>query len=224
MRSTPRVYLESGMSFAEVDWPPACAYQPRSLQELALRSFVENTDWDRINSLYLSNEFPISLYGRMWNARKYLDNPHEYHDWSKPGCVPLEVFLKVMNYDNDDGVPNFAFEWNSISKQFVEIHFHSPDVLNVPVTQRVCIPCYNTFVRHNSNNFFGFQKFVLVRYMVIIEGESLIDFIHSNNVWCSRCHTTSLFAISNGERFAHQWLDSVYLFCDEIPLLPVADA
>lgn len=213
------------MLFAEVDWPPACSYEPRSLQDLALRSFVENMDWDSINSLYLNNEFPVTLYSRMFNMRKYLNNPHEYHDWSKPGDVPLEVYLKIMNYDIDDGVPTFAFEWNSISKQFVEIHFHSRGIPNVPLTRRVCIPCYNTFVRHNSSNFYGFEKFLLVHEMVIVEGQSLIEFMQmGNDLWCSRCYTATLFAISNGERFARESLDSVYLFCDEIPLLPVADA
>lgn len=224
MHSVAPILLESGMLFAEVDSSPACALQPRSLRQLALRSFVENTDWDSINSLYVNNEFPSTLYRDMWEEQKYLANPHEYHDWSKPGHVPVEVFLKIMNYDLDDGVPNFAFEWNSVSKNFVEIHFHAPGIANIPITRRICIPCYNTFARYNSCNFYGFEKFVLVRDMIILEGDALIDFMQCSNVWCSRCYNTSLFSISNGERFGHQWLDSVYLFCDEIRLLPVADA
>lgn len=217
------LFWNSGMLFAAVDAPPACSFEPRSLQQLALRSFVANTNWDVINSLYLKHEFSDRLYSAMFCERKYLDSPHEFYDWSVPNNVPIETYLKVMDYKKEDGVPSFAFERNLLGRCYVQVHFTAPGVLNLPVTDNICVPCYNTYVRFNSCNFHGFKKFVLIHDQEIIEGEDLIDYIQRRSNWCSCCNTTSLFSIKDGSQLGPYWFNSIFLMCNEIPLLSVAD-
>lgn len=211
------------MLFAAVEAPPACTFEPRSLQQLSLRTFVENTDWDVISSLYKNNEFSSRLYSSMFYERKYLDNPHEYHDWSVPNNVPIETYIKIMNYDMEDGIPSFAFQRNLVNRCFIQVHFCAPGTFALPITDNICIPCYNTFARFNSSNFYRFKKFVLVRDQTVIEDDELIDYMQCRSNWCTCCNTTSLFAIKDGTHLGPQWFNSIYLMCNEIPLLPVAD-
>lgn len=211
------------MLFAAVEAPPVCTFQPRSLQQLALRRFVQCTDWYDVIAMYLDHEFSDRLYEAMCCERKYLHNAHEYHDWSVANSVPIEAYLSIMNYNLKDGTPPFAFPRNLVSRCFVRVHFKSVGVLNVPAYSNLCIPCYNTYARFNSSAFHRFEKFVLIRDQQLIEDDELIDYMQHTSNWCSRCNSTSLFSIRDGTNLGPQWFDNIYLMCNEIPLSPVTD-
>lgn len=179
------------MSFEEV---PYCRVirSPKSLFDISLRRVAEVFDRNDINTGYLNHVIPEILYTPICEMQKVVARPLQHHDWSVCSSLHPEIYFELMNYDPEDGVPDFAYEYNYLKIEFIEME------RSVFSTVRFCLPCYNTYCRHRFVDMH--TTMTLCRERMYVEGEDLIGTMQWPRLWCHRCYTQPLFVIKKCDR------------------------
>lgn len=148
-------------------------------------------DNDEVNTLYLRYLIPQTIYQDIISNQRLQRSFLLLHDWSSVSSVPIQIFLKLMNMNSDDGTPDIAFEYNRVQMQYVTV------ACSVFPYQRFCVDCFNTNIRlrfatQQSNAY-------VVQDIYIIPGYELLNFLQGVYNWCSCCVTMPLFKIQQAD-------------------------
>lgn len=159
----------------------------RTLFDQSLDVVARWFDNNDVNTGYLNHVIPETLYRAIIRRQKERVNLLSLHDWSVCSNVPIEIFLHLMNYDMDDGIPGFAYEVNLLKLEYVIWDY--PDLPH----RRYCLPCYNSFMRLNLPH--PHNTMTLCQERIYAFGDELIDTIQYEGYWCHRCYSKPLFVI-----------------------------
>lgn len=148
-----------------------------------------------LKEYYLSDKLTCEEY---WPS---YDDGNCWFEFEQPWLnVGDDGYLSLMNWDH---VPPFGFELNHVTQIWFRFTDWNINGLWDNETDYLCHRCYlNIMCQPSQEN--------ILRYVSCLEscekvtGDSLIEFIQGQDMWCSNCKTCALFYIENATENTHR--------------------
>lgn len=188
-------------------------WNPVSLEHLARTVVNCNlSDYEDISKLQLPNCLLHRLRRRYIKDRFYCDEelPGVFEDEEFPFFfeepfinIGPDAFITIQKWGRT--VPPFAFEFNHLQRIFYQLFNGESSVEQ----NYFCLQCAMHLWRND-------RRYTHLRKMHDCEitfGSELIDRLQSGDLWCRRCHSTSLFWIEDSPTRYHK--TNVRLCCYE---------
>lgn len=172
-------------------------FQPRRLCRMAARKVNDAiADFASIRSLEIPRVCQDYIEKYYFTDNLFCDDkmppidPEEFpYEFDEPFCsLSQDEYLSLMRYR---GIAWFAYEFNHVF-----MHYYEVDRNNEPM-------CQSCMRNVSLNPDMEGRTIYCMENCFICPAEELIDNLQSLDMWCSNCHTTSLFKIVSWEGNFH---------------------